>query len=728
MEKFGRVNIEPKDAIIASSMCSWTLTYVVGKYGIDDGGSLIVVRKNLCDRETPQFDNSLASGYISASTSGNAKLRLSFDNRYFYRPWSGALVIYVYDGFLKEGDSVTIIFGDQSRGGPGTRAQTFQEKEHIFKFLVDPFRSRVYYEVASPPCQIIGGPADCLQLVAPSECVVNTPFSLLVRVLDRWGNPSQFYTNTIMFEDAAMIKGLPTTYLFEAQDQGVKRFKGIRVLDSGIYRIRVKDADGTTSISNPIRVHKKDQETKLFWGDIHGQTHGVSRGIFADTVGAGTPREYFAFARDVAAIDFCSWQGNDFQVSNDLWNDVCQETKRFNQPGTFVTFVGYEWSGNTSCGGDHNILYLSDDQKIYRSSHALIEDKSDIDDDKCPITELWQAFHGRKDIMAIPHVGGRYANFDFYDHEFIHLVEIHSFHGTFEWFAKEALDRGFKVGFIAGGDDHTCRPGLSPPLNKMDKTKGGLVAVYANELTRSSLWQSLLNRHCYGTTGARIILSVEMDEHIMGDEFRTNSSPKIHVKVHGTTHLHEVSVFRGLKQIYRYSLVKKCKSDTEKIKIMWSGARSKGRNKRTDWSGSLSLNKGQIISFTPFAFQNFDSIRQVTPQTLRWNSGTIGNYKGLIMTLEASDDAKISFNSKPKTFSFTPLDLKTGAIVIDAGGVDQRIEVRNISDQERPKDVEFEYIDDEIKYGLNAYWVRVQQCDGEMAWSSPIFAHYNLRA
>jgi hypothetical protein len=728
MGKYGSVDLEPKRVIVAGSRDSWTLTYVVGIYGIDDGGSIIVVRKNLCDREPPQFDNPLASGYVSASTSGNAKLRLSFDNRYFYRPWCGALVIYVYDGFLREGDIVTIIFGDQSRGGPGTRAQTFQENEHIFKVLVDPFRSRVYYEVDSPTCRIIGGPANCLQLVAPSECVVNTPFSLIIRVLDRWGNPSQFYKGTIMFEDTDMTIGLPITYLFKIKDHGVKRFKGLRIMHSGIHRIIVKDDDGLNAISNPIVAHKKDRERRLFWGDLHGQTHGESRGIFSDTVGAGTPKEYFAFARDVAALDFCSWQGNDFQVSNDLWQDVCKETKSFNQPGKFVTFLGYEWSGNTPCGGDHNILYLTDDQKIYRSSHALIEDKSDIDDDKRPITELWKTFHGRKDVMAIPHVGGRYANFAFQNQEFIHLVEIHSFHGTFEWFAKEALDKGLKIGFIAGGDDHTCRPGLSPPIHNMDKTKGGLVAIYANKLTRSSLWQGLLNRHCYGTTGARIILSVEVDEHIMGDEFSTNKFPTIHVKVYGTTHLQEISINRGLEQIYYHSFVTKDKSNLERIKIIWMGARSKGRNKRTDWSGELSLDKGRIISFTPFAFKKFDTIQHVSNQALRWNSGTIGNYKGLIITLDASEDAKITFNSKPKTFSFTPLDLKTGAMVIEAGGVDQRIEVKSISDREGPKNVEFEYIDDEIKCGLNVYWVRVQQCDGEMAWSSPIFVNYDVSA
>ena len=39
-------------------------------------------------------------------------------------------------------------------------------------------------------------------------------------------------------------------------------------------------------------------------------------------------------------------------------------------------------------------------------------------------------------------------------------------------------------------------------------------------------------------------------------------------------------------------------------------------------------------------------------------------------------------------------------------------------------DLSFEYIDADVKVGVNPYWVRVQQVDGEMAWSSPIYVNY----
>ena len=58
-------------------------------------------------------------------------------------------------------------------------------------------------------------------------------------------------------------------------------------------------------------------------------------------------------------------------------------------------------------GGDFNIYYVNDSDTIYRSSHAMSDDYSDIDTDHFPISELWKTFERRKDVVAVAHVGGR---------------------------------------------------------------------------------------------------------------------------------------------------------------------------------------------------------------------------------------------------------------------------------------------------------------------------------
>jgi len=63
-------------------------------------------------------------------------------------------------------------------------------------------------------------------------------------------------------------------------------------------------------------------------------------------------------------------------------------------------------------------------------------------------------------------------------------------------------------------------------------------------------------------------------------------------------------------------------------------------------------------------------------------------------------------------------------MVIDAGGVNQRVKVSEISGGDLPRSLEFSYVDGHPKPGVNPYWVRVVQSDGAMAWSSPVYFNY----
>jgi hypothetical protein len=44
-------------------------------------------------------------------------------------------------------------------------------------------------------------------------------------------------------------------------------------------------------------------------------------------------------------------QGNDFQITTPFWEELQRLTREFLNEGRFVTFPGYEWSGNTVLGG-----------------------------------------------------------------------------------------------------------------------------------------------------------------------------------------------------------------------------------------------------------------------------------------------------------------------------------------------------------------------------------------
>lgn len=708
----GWAELEPAEDAVAGSYSTWRLTYHVGRYGIDDGGSIRVARRSVSDEEDPQFKDPAKPGYTTVTASRDVRLEKLFSNRGHIRPFRAALQVDVRDGSLSEGDTLIIVYGDRGRGSPGIRNQSFREEEHMFQVLVDPFGSGLFEEITgSPSIRIVGGPAASMELAAPSEAVVGEPFTVVARALDSFGNRCDGYRGevTITAEDKPL-----KPYRFTEEDLGAHRFT-LALRRPGLQRLTISDVGGFCAESNPIMVEKQRSEHRLLWGDMHGQTK--------ETVGTGTLDEYFSFIRDVAAMDFGGWQGNDFQVTDELWGEVKEKTGKYHEPGRFVTFLGYEWSGLTPAGGDHNIYFLGDDEDIHRSDHWQIPDKAGAPTDRYPISELWSEFRGRRDVMAIGHVGGRHANLDYWDPERVPLIEVHSHHGTFEWFLEEALDRGIRVGFVAASDDHTCRPGLTLPTGPFE-TKGGYTGVYAEELTREALWKAFWARRTYATTGERIILDIRADGHVMGEEYSTGEAPEIKVRVHGTRPLHAVEVMRGRDLIYRHPFAEPRGGD-RLIKVEWMGARVRSRPKRVNWDGGLYIDKGRISSHKEYSFDYPDQgVLRATNQRLEWRSTTGGDSDGVLLGLDAPEDAQATFFSEQVSFTFRPCEITYEPLVVEVGPVNRRVKVQAISAGPLPSSLEFTIKDRDIRGGVNPYWVKVTQCDGALVWSSPIYVEH----
>jgi hypothetical protein len=714
---YGRATIDPADDIIAGSTGTWTITYTVGYHGMDDSARILIARRLASNWGVPQFDRPKEPEYTTVWTSGQARLPMHWDRDVFVRPWKRALVIDVRDGALVPGDEVKVTFGDTSGGGPGSMAQSFREETHEFRIAVDPFGNGVYELVQDQPVlRIIGGPAKRLCVRAPSEVVTGEPFAVTVVAEDRLGNPADGYQSSVRLGidgEAATLQ----THTYRLEERGAHRFKGLSLPAPGTYRILAREVDGAlVAASNPVVCYEATPPVRLFWGDIHGQTES--------TVGTGTVDEYLAFGRDVAALDVVSHCANDLRVTNEHWRETKEEIKRYHQPGRYVTFLAYEWSGLTPGGGDHNVYYLGDDGSLHRSSHGQLSDKSDIETDRYPISDLHDTLRGRDDVMFIPHIGGRHANLDFFDADHIPLIEIASVHGVFEWFAEDALRRGLQVGFIASSDDHSGRPGAAYPTGTDIHfgMRGGLVGIYAEELTRESLWEAFWARRCYGTTGERIILRVSADGQPMGSAFSSSLPPLIQAEVQGTLSLETVELRRGLDVIYSHTLATPEPGERPMLRLVWEGARRKWRARPTIWHGSLSLEDGRILSAETFAFDSPDQgIVAQTKKEISWCSSTAGDPDGLFLDLDVPRHAIMTFETEPASFRFTMADLDDGPLTLDAGGLGQRVTAALVPRGPRPSAVSFAFRDEAVVHGTNAYWLRVIQRDGAMAWSSPIY-------
>ncbi len=724
----GTASIDPAGDVEAGSFGSWTISYRVGRYGVDNSGSIKIAIRMVTDWGNPQLEDPAAEGYTTVTHTGAAKLRARFEPHGGVRPWSRVLLLEVYDGSLAEGDTVTVVWGDRRGGSPGCRAQTYPEDGFEFRVLVDCFGTGMYERLpSSPRVPVVPGPATQLVLVAPSWAVVGEPTWLLVRAQDRWGNATPRFTGTVRLSGA---DGWPERFTFTAEMGGVQRFEGVRFAEPGVRRV-VAEADGSPGLgppaqktqntqnssshgpisSNPVVVHPHPPAHRLLWGDTQGQSGA--------TVGTGGLEAFFRYARDVAALDFVVHSGNDFQITREHWEETREHVRRFHEPGRFVTFLSYEWSGNTPAGGDHNVVYLGDDGPLHRSSHWQLEDRSDEHTDRYPVRELWRELRGRTDVIGIPHVGGRRADFDFYDPEFCPVVEISSVHGRFEWFAREALGRGLRVGFVGATDDHSGRPGASPPTaGGQLPVQGGLAAVYAAENTREAIFEALKARRCYATTGERIVLEVEADGHPMGAEYRADRPSTLTVRAIGVGPLEKVEILRGEAVVHTHQVA----PVGDRLRIAWMGARVDTRGRYTRWNGGLTLSAGRILSARPWAFDcPADSLEQVGEREVRWRSGTSGDPDGVLLDLDAPADAEIAFRAGPAEFTFRPSEVNAHPLVIECGGLEQQVAVDRAPEDGGPSEAQFTWQDPAPLPGVQPYWVRVTQLDSHTAWSSPVF-------
>ena len=85
--------------------------------------------------------------------------------------------------------------------------------------------------------------------------------------------------------------------------------------------------------------------------------------------------------------------------------------------------------------------------------------------------------------------------------------EVHGHH------VVDALKRGFRFGFVGGGDIHDGRPGdamhnESYPPKAFRSHDQGLTACFAPALTRDAIYDAIKTRRTYATTCNRIYLDV----------------------------------------------------------------------------------------------------------------------------------------------------------------------------------------------------------------------------
>jgi hypothetical protein len=737
-ETLGHVRIEADPHTVAGSMTTVRIVYTAGKFGIDDQGSLRFLLRFASDAGRPQFDRPGAPNYCTATASNGTKLLVEYHPRGAFRPWFKAIRVNVMRESLREGDTLTLVLGDRSQGGAGWRTSTMREERFEVRVQVDPFGTVVYGDVAGGALlDLVPGAAHTWKAVLPTLRRVGEPFELRIRADDACGNPVQALTGRLALSAEGPLEGLPD---FVETDGPTLVVPGLRASANGVVRVALRNAAGVLlAESNPL-VASASPGRSTWWGDFHAQSE--------ETIGTNSARQYFDFARDLAFCDFVGHQGNDFQITGEFWAELNRLYREYDAPGRFVTIPGYEYSPVTHLGGDRNIFFFDEGRPIRRSSHALVEDLSDIESDCNHVLELFAAL--RRDgerVLAFAHVGGRYADLHAgHDVAIERSVEVHSSWGTFEWLLFDAFELGHRVGVVCNSDDHKGRPGASHPGASIFGAYGGLTCLFLDDLSRESIWQCMEARRHYGSTGDRLHLEVRaafaaparryavdpkldpsaapetVGEAVMGDIVAVASdTARVRVRVDAAAPIERIDLRCGARTLEVIRPFAPAELG-RRIRVVWEGAEYRGRGRMTTWDGSLAVAGNTIERFAPINFWHLDKkLERRAEHTLAWESVTTGNFAGADILLGSAHGGRLELDT-PHVKTSMPVDgIGFDDTVFDAGGLARQVRVFRLPDANPSRHFEFEREVEVAASGDSPIYVRVTLENGHQAWSSPIY-------
>jgi hypothetical protein len=723
----GSATIAPDRPVTAGDFATLTFTYTAG-HPIDDSGYIKIAFRSVSDFGTPQFNDPSAPNYCRVETDGGCRILPRWDPQGHTRPWSKAIYLQVRSGYLDEGEHITVTFGERSGGSPGWQAQTFCVEHFEFKTLVDPIATYQFRELPeSPAIQIAPGPAFRAVCIAPSVVSVAQPFTYHLKLEDRWGNPLSLphALKHPGFKDAGV-------HYVEAADHQ----SGLAARSNPIEVVEVEHAPFDKATIRPGGHEKRPQNGRLqslpqqlipkgalnpYWGDFHGQSE--------ETIGSGSIERYFAFGRDYALLNILGHQGNDFQVTDEFWDKINRMTAEYYEPGKFVTFPGYEYSANTPLGGDRNVYFTSEGGQITRSSCELLPGGTSKYPNSPTAADLFVNLRKQTDPrpFVFAHVGGRYADLETHDLDLELAVEVHSAWGTFEWLVDEALSRGYRVGFVGNSDGHKCRPGASYPGASTFGSYGGLTCVLAESLDRESVHQALKARHFYATSGARMLAHLRLDmgdgrSATIGDVIESGAeAPVLHVQLAGSAPIESVQVRDGTQTLatlrpYAPEALGK------RIKVVWSGAEVRGRDRITNWDGGLIVEGNRILRAVPVNFWNADQpLQTMDDQHLSWISSTTGGLSGVILDLEDPRTGSMHISTTQGDFALMMSDIGYDPLDWSFGGLAKGMRVYRLPDVNEHLLFNFSLTLDNLAIGNHAIYIRVEQEDGHLLWTSPVY-------
>ncbi len=726
----------------ARSYATIRQTYTVGSKDIEPGGGFVIAR-HFMTGFAYQTDDETGDNYLSIASS-NPTVRFaksSLPVRGMHGGFRGAadmLVFRVISGRLSAGDNVTVAYGDTTGGGRGLLMPSFSSDRMPLPLYVDFDGTGTLVSLPIQPIVVIGGKVAGVHGFAPSVVATGETFEVAVRAQDRFYNRA---VGPIPAWEVA-VNGQPFARI-EASAEPIAILAGVQFDAPGVYRFAFRSEDGAiVGAANPVLVEEAP-ERRIYWGDTHGHS-GFAEGI-------GTPERFMVWARDDARLDYVTHSEHDIWMDDYEWSVLQENVQRFSKDGEFVAFLGYEWTIQNIQGGHHNVLFRTPDgrRRIPAQEFGTLS----------ALYQGLRAHHDPQDVVVIPHAH-QAGDYRLNDPLLEPLVEIMSQHGTFEWFGRMYLNHGHQVGFIAASDNHLSQPGYSAPQGGSLSQRGGLGALRSNARSRDALFDAMKSLATYATTGDRMILDFALNGVDMGQRAPFAEQRSIQGRVVGTAPIASIALVKNDAEIWRRDYLTNVDASGDGDFLLtfrspsepfhpgdnprgwrwWRGeivaqdvviAAAEGMNVHNVSTQTVDITDGSSIAFSTYTRGGTSSIKLRLVDIRRTAQLTVKLAEG--REFGGGPPRFRAHKVVPASEVVLPLrDFERGSEAASEGrergtvrrelrfdGYEDVVTLRRIV-AEGEMDVSFSVQDHGDRQG-DYYYVRVEQANDAVAWSSPIW-------
>ena len=240
----------------------------------------------------------------------------------------------------------------------------------------------------------------------------------------------------------------------------------------------------------------------LYAGELHAHT--------GDSDGQETVKEAYAYARDIAKLDFFSVTDHSNSFTNTVYQNKHQSNAdSYNDPGTFVALYGYEqtYSAATYYGHLNTINYPS-----LTTRSTLLE-------------KYYETMTKKEgSIVMFNHPGYKWGNFceyEFWSEEYDSVVNLAEIQGKgYDIEYALCLTKGWHVSPLYNEDNHSANWGAAYEYCGY---------ALAPSLTRQNIVEAFQKNRTYTTTDKSLKIYYKINDEWMGS--RLNNPDKLKVSI-----------------------------------------------------------------------------------------------------------------------------------------------------------------------------------------------------